>query len=310
MNGFIYSYSQWFIVHKNNPTKIQDMSIRARLSRPCNYLCEQVAPVPVIHKRQISTRVPQPIYPISLPFEPPSEPPSSCPPTVVPIEVGEYPTGRIVKPGEILATMVDTLPTGYLWCNGQEVSRSTYYLLFSIIGTYYGDGDGEYTFNLPKLSNEINPNTRYIIKYNTYAEYTGGGGGGGDSGGGGATINPMLPMVSGAGQIQVLSYPSAFAPPPGTILYNTLNIIPDGYLACNGLDVSRSDYYFLFNMIGTVYGPGDGDTTFNLPNLSPVAAPYRYIIRHSLPENLYVEIKPNLGMNTVSLSGASNLVMK
>lgn len=286
------------------------MSFRSRLARPCSYLCDQIAPVPVIHKRQLSTRIPQPIYPLPLPIDPVPEPPASCPPAVVPIAVGEYPTNRIVKPGEILATMVEELPLGYLWCNGEEVSRFTYSLLFSIIGTYYGGEDSQFTFNLPNLTNEQNPNTKYIIKYNTYNEFgSGGGGGGGGAAESGLIANPMM-MMSGEGQIQVLSYPSAFAPPPGTVLYNTVNFLPDGYLPCNGSEVSRTEYSILFNIVGTIYGPGNGVTTFNLPNLSPITIPYRYIIRYDIPDNLYVRIEPNLVLDSVSLSGTSNLVMK
>lgn len=40
---------------------------------------------------------------------------------------------------------------GYLYCNGQAVSRSTFARLFSYIGTTYGSGDGSTTFNLPDL---------------------------------------------------------------------------------------------------------------------------------------------------------------
>lgn len=43
----------------------------------------------------------------------------------------------------------DTLPSGWLLCNGAAVSRSTYAKLFTRIGTKYGAGDGSTTFNLP-----------------------------------------------------------------------------------------------------------------------------------------------------------------
>ena len=43
--------------------------------------------------------------------------------------------------------------------------------------------------------------------------------------------------------------------------------VPQGYLLCDGREVSRTDYACLFNVIGTAYGEGDGITTFNLPNL-------------------------------------------
>lgn len=44
--------------------------------------------------------------------------------------------------------------------------------------------------------------------------------------------------------------------------------IPVGYLLCDGAAVSRDTYKGLFAVIGTLYGPGDGSTTFNLPNMS------------------------------------------
>ena len=39
--------------------------------------------------------------------------------------------------------------TGFLYCDGSAVSRSTYSALFAKIGTTYGAGDGSTTFNLP-----------------------------------------------------------------------------------------------------------------------------------------------------------------
>ena len=57
------------------------------------------------------------------------------------------------------------------------------------------------------------------------------------------------------------------ATPAGTVIaFAGLNI-PDGYLLCNGAAVSRTTYAALFKAIGTIYGAGDGSTTFNLPNL-------------------------------------------
>lgn len=42
-------------------------------------------------------------------------------------------------------------PPHWLMCNGQLVSRTTYALLFAVIGTTYGAGDGLATFGLPDL---------------------------------------------------------------------------------------------------------------------------------------------------------------
>ncbi|MCY4525164.1 MAG: tail fiber protein [Anaerolineaceae bacterium] len=42
---------------------------------------------------------------------------------------------------------------------------------------------------------------------------------------------------------------------------------PDGWLLCNGAAVSRATYADLFTVIGTDYGVGNANTTFNLPDL-------------------------------------------
>lgn len=44
------------------------------------------------------------------------------------------------------------VPSGYLVCNGQAVSRTTYAGLYAVIGTKYGTGNGSSTFNVPDLS--------------------------------------------------------------------------------------------------------------------------------------------------------------
>lgn len=47
----------------------------------------------------------------------------------------------------------------------------------------------------------------------------------------------------------------------------TSTSVPDGYLECDGRAVSRTTYAVLFTVIGTVFGVGDGSTTFNLPDM-------------------------------------------
>lgn len=54
----------------------------------------------------------------------------------------------------------------------------------------------------------------------------------------------------------------------GNILIWPGPIPPPGTLFCDGSAVSRNTYVNLFNVIGTIYGIGDGSTTFNLPNLN------------------------------------------
>lgn len=56
--------------------------------------------------------------------------------------------------------------------------------------------------------------------------------------------------------------------PPGTIIHYAGRTVPSGWLICNGANVSRTDYAALFAAIGTIYGAGNGSTTFGLPNLN------------------------------------------
>ena len=60
-----------------------------------------------------------------------------------------------VSVGTVYYRASNTVPSGYLECNGAAVSRTTYAALFSVIGTTYGAGNGTTTFNLPDLRGEF-----------------------------------------------------------------------------------------------------------------------------------------------------------
>ena len=60
-----------------------------------------------------------------------------------------------VPTGAVFCMAVATVPSGYLECNGDPVSRATYAALFAVIGDSYGAGDGSSTFNLPDLRGEF-----------------------------------------------------------------------------------------------------------------------------------------------------------
>lgn len=57
--------------------------------------------------------------------------------------------------GTINAFGGSTEPTGWLFCYGQAVSRTTYAALFTALGTAFGTGDGSTTFNLPDLRGRV-----------------------------------------------------------------------------------------------------------------------------------------------------------
>lgn len=52
----------------------------------------------------------------------------------------------------------------------------------------------------------------------------------------------------------------------GEIRLLAFNYAPEGWLLCQGQQLNVSQYQALFALIGNVYG-GDGETTFNLPDL-------------------------------------------
>jgi microcystin-dependent protein len=60
-----------------------------------------------------------------------------------------------VPAGALMPYAASTAPSGWLIANGSAVSRSTYAALFSAIGTTYGVGDGETTFNIPNLQGRV-----------------------------------------------------------------------------------------------------------------------------------------------------------
>ena len=64
-----------------------------------------------------------------------------------------------------------------------------------------------------------------------------------------------------------LASAAALFVPPGAVLPFAMNVVPSGWLAANGAAVSRTLYPALFASIGTLYGAGDGSTTFALPDL-------------------------------------------
>jgi microcystin-dependent protein len=60
-----------------------------------------------------------------------------------------------LKPGFVCPFAGTTAPDGWLICDGSAVSRTTYADLFAVIGTTYGAGDGNSTFNLPDTRHRV-----------------------------------------------------------------------------------------------------------------------------------------------------------
>lgn len=79
---------------------------------------------------------------------------------------------------------------------------------------------------------------RYLIKASSD---------GGSGSGSGASVSESLPIGS-------------------SILYTAEGNPPNGWMVCDGAEVSRTSYAEYFALVGELYGVGDGSTTFNLPN--------------------------------------------
>lgn len=84
---------------------------------------------------------------------------------------------------------------------------------------------------------------------------------------------PALPATADTRSITervnvlIRDYNTLLGVPAGCIMPFAGATAPDGWLLCHGQAVSRTTYVDLFAAIGTAYGPGDGSTSFNLPDL-------------------------------------------
>lgn len=65
------------------------------------------------------------------------------------------------------------IPTGWLLCNGQAVSRTDYAELFKVIGTAYGSGNGSTTFNIPDLREAVPKGAGLTSKSNNHLDADG-----------------------------------------------------------------------------------------------------------------------------------------
>lgn len=71
------------------------------------------------------------------------------------VTIAKLATGAAVPTGAIFNFAAETVPSGYLECDGSEISRTTYADLYAVIGIAFGVGNGTTTFNLPDLRGEF-----------------------------------------------------------------------------------------------------------------------------------------------------------
>ena len=98
----------------------------------------------------------------------------------------------------------------------------------------------------------------------------------------GATVPSVLSLSTAAGALDItysgtplpvanggtgLTSLATLQTPIGSFMYHTGSTVPTNYLEANGAAISRTTYAALYAVIGTVYGSGDGSTTFNVPDV-------------------------------------------
>lgn len=67
-----------------------------------------------------------------------------------------YQSGYLLMPtGVILPYANSSAPSGFLLCDGSAISRTTYSVLFAVISTTFGSGNGVTTFNLPDMRGKM-----------------------------------------------------------------------------------------------------------------------------------------------------------
>lgn len=83
-----------------------------------------------------------------------------------------------------------------------------------------------------------------------------------------STITELFYRDSAGTVTQITRNGSVLSRFVGEIVAHASTSTPVGFLPCDGAAVSRTTYSALFAVIGTIWGAGDGSTTFNVPNLA------------------------------------------
>jgi microcystin-dependent protein len=81
----------------------------------------------------------------------------------MPLVIGGGSTGDKIPVGTIAMWGKSTAPASWLICNGADVSRATYSVLFAVIGTTFGLGDGVTTFRVPPFYDGLNSRNRTAV---------------------------------------------------------------------------------------------------------------------------------------------------
>lgn len=166
------------------------------------------------------------------------------------------PPGGSLPIGTVIDYAGTTIPSDYLECDGQAVSRTDYADLFNTIGTSWGNGDGSTTFNVPDLRGRVTIGT-------------------GTGTAGGATAHAFA-TVGGDERLQAHAH--AFTQPTITAKYK--NDGTTGGTARRYVQDGTSTSTSLATASGGAVGVVSGVTTGNEGNMQPFAT-VRKIIKAS-----------------------------
>ena len=89
---------------------------------------------------------------------------------VTPARMHEVINLYLMPAGTIVSYAGASVPTGWLLCNGANVSRTTYANLFNAIGTRWGAGNGSTTFTLPDSDGRVLQGATDASKVGQYLE--------------------------------------------------------------------------------------------------------------------------------------------
>lgn len=112
--------------------------------------------------------------------------------------------------------------------------------------------------------------------------------------------NTTTPPPQDAVNWLVFFDPLVSGQPTGSVIIWSTASAPAGYLICDGSAISRTTYANLFSVIGTTYGSGDGNTTFNLPNFIN-----RYAIGSQSVGTYIAESLPNVNATFLATTNGS-----
>ena len=152
--------------------------------------------------------------------------------------------------GVVQAFAGNTVPDGWLLCDGSAISRTDYADLYAVIGDTYGNGDGSTTFNLPNLVDKFVEGSATS----------------------GTEKSAGLPNITGSWQARRYGSDSALLSAPSGAFTITNNGTQGYGTGQDNTDVARHLVSFDASLSSSIYG--------NSTTVQPPALTMQYIIKY------------------------------